>query len=58
VLNQIADKAVLIGTTRADSQEINDLILKRVRTIVDGTSKSMDMPIKFSVMEGPVPRTI
>jgi amidohydrolase len=44
-LNQIADKVVMTGTTRAESQEISDLIQKRMKEIVDGTAAAMDTTI-------------
>jgi amidohydrolase len=48
--NQIADKVVLTGTTRAESQEISDMIKKRMTDIVNGTSLAMDMPIKLEFL--------
>jgi amidohydrolase len=43
--NQIADKVVMTGTTRAESQEVSDLIQKRMREIVAGTATAMDTTI-------------
>ena len=43
--NQIADKVVLTGTTRAESQEISDMIKKRMAAIVTGTATAMDTSI-------------
>jgi len=47
VLNQIADKAVLQGTTRAESKEIHELIKKRMAEIAKGTELAMGMAVKL-----------
>lgn len=47
VMNQIADKAVLTGTTRAQDKDIHELIIKRMGEIAKGAEISMGMPIKF-----------
>jgi amidohydrolase len=51
VMNQIADKAVLTGTTRAQDKEIHELIIKRMGEIARGAEISMGMPIKFEFAE-------
>ena len=50
VANQIADKAVLSGTTRAESKEIHELIKKRMQEIAKGSEIAMDMPVKFDIV--------
>ena len=51
--NQVADKAVLAGTTRAQDGKIHELIKKRMKDIARGTEIAMDMPIKFEFLEMP-----
>jgi amidohydrolase len=50
VMNQIADKAVLSGTTRAESVEIHELIKGRMNDIAKGAQIAMGMPVKFEVI--------
>lgn len=50
VLNQIADKAVLMGTMRAQDAEIYETVKERMTEVVEGTSKSMDMPMKMELL--------
>ncbi|ELV8767402.1 amidohydrolase [Vibrio vulnificus] len=45
--NQIADKVVMTGTTRAESQEISDQIQQRMKEIVAGTAASMNTTISL-----------
>lgn len=53
-LNQVPDKTVLGGTTRAMSAELGQLIRKRMETIIKGTSEAFDMPMKLEyVAEAP-----
>jgi amidohydrolase len=52
--NQVADKVVMVGTTRAESQAIHDMLKKRIIEIIDGASMTMDMPIKIDwIVDGP-----
>ena len=50
VMNQIADKALLQGTTRAESKEIHELLKKRMAEIAKGTELAMGMPVKFEIL--------
>ncbi|MDR9828727.1 M20 family metallopeptidase [Vibrio sp. FNV 38] len=53
-LNQLSDKAVLSGTTRAATLEDHELIKKRMAEIVEGASISMDTPIDLNfIVEAP-----
>lgn len=53
-LNQVADKTVLGGTTRAMSAELDQHIRKRMQTIINGTSEAFDMPMTLDfVAEAP-----
>lgn len=45
--NQIADKAVLNGTMRAQDRQLYDFIKKRMTEVVEGASTSFGMPIKI-----------
>ena len=45
--NQIADKAVLNGTMRAQDRELYQKIRKRMTEVVEGASTSFGMPIKI-----------
>ena len=47
VANQVADKAVLTGTMRAQNGEIYETVKERMTEVVEGASKSMDMPMKI-----------
>lgn len=47
-MNQIADKAVLSGTMRAQDGELYDLIKGRMEEVVQGASVSFGMPMKIS----------
>ena len=45
--NQIADKAVLSGTMRAQDKKLYDFIKQRMIEVVEGASTSFGMPIKI-----------
>ncbi len=45
--NQIADKAILNGTMRAQNGELYEFIKKRMIEVVEGSSTSFGMPIKI-----------
>jgi len=49
VMNQIAHKAVLSGTTRAETAEIHELLKKRMAEIAKGTEIAMGMPVKLEI---------
>lgn len=49
VPNQIADKAVLMGTMRAQDGKLYQTIVQRAKQVVEGASKSFDMPISFTI---------
>lgn len=54
VINQVADKAVLSGTTRAATKADHELIKTRMQKIVDGANIAMEMPIKLNfIVEAP-----
>ncbi|MDG0980170.1 MAG: M20 family metallopeptidase [Halieaceae bacterium] len=50
VANQIADKAVLSGTSRAENKALHEQLKKRMAEIGEGTERSMGMPVKFEVV--------
>lgn len=50
VMNQIADKAVLSGTTRAENKEIHAFLQQRMGEIARGAEVAMGMPVKFEVI--------
>lgn len=53
-LNQVADKTVLGGTTRAMSAELDQFIRERMQTIIKGASEAFDMPMTLNfVAEAP-----
>jgi len=53
-LNQVADKAVLGGTTRAMSAELDQHIRGRMQTIINGASEAFEMPMTLDfVAEAP-----
>lgn len=54
VANQVADRAVLSGTTRAATKDDHELIKKRMQEIVNGAEIAMNMPIKLDfIVEAP-----
>ena len=46
--NQVADKAMLSGTMRAQNSDLYDTIKKRMSEVVEGASISFDMPIEIT----------
>ena len=53
-LNQVADKTVLGGTTRAMSAELDQHIRERMQTIINGASEAFEMPMTLDfVAEAP-----
>jgi amidohydrolase len=49
-VNIVADKAVITGTTRAESKEIHELFKKRMAELAKGTEISTGMPVKYEII--------
>lgn len=46
--NQVADKAILSGTMRAQNSDLYEIMKKRMAEVVEGASISFDMPMELT----------